>query len=1248
MAKKLLALLVAAMMVMVLVPMNAFAAADVKTAPNPGHVEAFVDAADDFVPPAEGCARITLTVGDVWGDGSGYQMLLDADATAFGSIIPATGALTTSGDVPEATYAEFEYKIPENADGALTTENIVINNSITIEIPAGTYDWCITNPTPGDRMWIASDQGNVGGRADDYEFEEGYSYTFEVSLMGSNDGTDVTITDPTGYTPEPPTPVLGFYFEDEAEVAEFTIINNDTSTYTWERYNSNAYEGSYCMRVHWQVTPSDWLITPAVELLPVDPAVTFYAKAHSANYPETIKVYVGTAPEIDAMTQLGDEVTLTTAYMQYEYDLADYAGETIYFAIEYTGDDAYYAYVDQIEFWGESGSEPNVIDSIAIDGFTVPAWGEHPDFNVEVPEDANYSVDYTAWTVVIDGNNETMISSDMFDSEEYSYFMSIRLVPDEGYEFEDLPEVTINGDPSLVNYAHTNGDGELLVYSIEFTVEEPVAQTDPITTIEINGFVEPEWGANPFYGVTVPEDAHYSKIQGLWYRYNASGPMNPDDTFNDPDEQYYMYFFFVPMEGYEFADDVTVLINGSAALVFFSTAENGGISVYTNYFTVEEPSGGNELDEALNIEGGTLHFETSESYPWIVVDDGNRLFAQSGNAGVSSSSSTLTTVVTLEAGALITFDFKAWGEGSSSFWDHCDFYVNSDRILYYGAYDNEWETFTFSVEEAGEYTLTWVYTKDSSVNPTGDYFAVDNVYVGEPVLPEAINVFDVTVKANRNTYVVYTMEPDDVTATEVTFEIADTSIATIDENGMIHGVAVGETTVTVTSVADPTVSGTATVTVTEPDPEVQLYGYATYDIGGTFSENWITFTDMEPGDVTALGTADDAYAAAYYDGFVYGYRQEDSAFFKMNAETYEVEYPEDGAALEGVTALDMAYNYANQTMYLLAQDNDTYNMLLFTVDLETGAVSECGQLSIPSGGILALTCDGEGNLYGLGYSSTSAGFYGIDVETLECTLIGETGVPMNYVQSMHYDMNTGRLFWAQIFSTSSNGLYEIDPETGAAELLGTIGENGMEVTGLYTIYYEDEPQPQPQIIDTIEINDFVEPAWGDAPDYGITVPDDAHYYIDDAAWFWWFNGDGGMMGDDDIFNVPSVAYYMGIIIFPEEGYEFAEEVTVLINGETEFVWGYYDEDGYLEIYTIDFIVCFYGDVDLDGEVTAADALLAMRYAMGVMDLTEEQLVQMDVNGDGLYDLVDATLILRYAMGIIDHFPVEPDPIPTPR
>lgn len=143
-------------------------------------------------------ATVTLTAGDVWGDfdDSGYQMLLDADANTYGTIIPTTGALTTSGDADAATYAEFEYKIPTNADGSLTTSNVVFNNSITIQVPAGTYDWCITNPTSGDRMWIASVNGNVGGRADNYVFEAGKNYEFVVSYDAptDNDRVDLTIS----------------------------------------------------------------------------------------------------------------------------------------------------------------------------------------------------------------------------------------------------------------------------------------------------------------------------------------------------------------------------------------------------------------------------------------------------------------------------------------------------------------------------------------------------------------------------------------------------------------------------------------------------------------------------------------------------------------------------------------------------------------------------------------------------------------------------------------------------------------------------------------------------------------------------------------------------------------------------------------------------------------------------------------------------------------------------------------------
>ena len=145
-------------------------------------------------PPA-GAVTIILTHGDNWGDGSGYQMLLDADATAYGNEIPTSGSLTSSCSGLTGLYDAFEYRIPENADPNCNTQNMVVNNSVAITIPAGTYDWMITNPTPGDRIWIAAQQGNVGGRQDDYVFESGKTYEFTVTMLGSNDATNVVITD---------------------------------------------------------------------------------------------------------------------------------------------------------------------------------------------------------------------------------------------------------------------------------------------------------------------------------------------------------------------------------------------------------------------------------------------------------------------------------------------------------------------------------------------------------------------------------------------------------------------------------------------------------------------------------------------------------------------------------------------------------------------------------------------------------------------------------------------------------------------------------------------------------------------------------------------------------------------------------------------------------------------------------------------------------------------------------------------
>lgn len=58
-----------------------------------------------------------------------------------------------------------------------------------------------------------------------------------------------------------------------------------------------------------------------------------------------------------------------------------------------------------------------------------------------------------------------------------------------------------------------------------------------------------------------------------------------------------------------------------------------------------------------------------------------------------------------------------------------------------------------------------------------------------------------------------------------------------------------------------------------------------------------------------------------------------------------------------------------------------------------------------------------------------------------------------------------------------------------------------------------------------------------------------------------------------------------------------------------------------------------GDVDGDGAVTSSDALLALRYAMGLSEGSALDLTAADMDGDGSVTSADALLILRRAAGL---------------
>lgn len=62
-----------------------------------------------------------------------------------------------------------------------------------------------------------------------------------------------------------------------------------------------------------------------------------------------------------------------------------------------------------------------------------------------------------------------------------------------------------------------------------------------------------------------------------------------------------------------------------------------------------------------------------------------------------------------------------------------------------------------------------------------------------------------------------------------------------------------------------------------------------------------------------------------------------------------------------------------------------------------------------------------------------------------------------------------------------------------------------------------------------------------------------------------------------------------------------------------------------------------GDINDDGSIDAADAVLALRYGLGSLELDEAQLRAGDVNNDDVVDAADADLIVKYDTGEIAAF-----------
>ena len=587
-----------------------------------------------------------------------------------------------------------------------------------------------------------------------------------------------------------PTAQVSWDFESDPVEAGWVFADADGDGFNWFRhveadgdhYDPHGGDGvlasvSYDNDSYTALHPDNWAFTPALTPLR-GAAVTigFWYEGLDPSYPyEHFMVYAGNSRSIESMTAISEEITASDKYVEFTADLSDYdiSGEPIFFAIRhFDSTDQFALQIDDVTVTGAELFLPDPIDEIDLT-FDSPAWGYTPDYSVEAPADAPISVENVLWERVLPFNDPVaMAPEDVFDSEASGYRLSFEIVIQDGYSFAAEPVVKLNGDAELLSECSLAAAGSIVCVSELYHVVEPPA----VGVVYVNGFdfpPEPGEAAADHLELTVPDGAVYTITSANWYDEDALAPFF--GVFEDGGH----YSVHVTVElptGYSFAiERLPIYANGELSLVSGFVFNNGSsISFYTVPFVcgTDEPDptdapveptdapvdptdapveptdapveptavpGLSDLDAALNVPGGAIHFENVASYDWIVVEEDGRVYAQSGNHNIASSVSSIEARVTLgEEGGVISFEFMACGESSAygTVFDSCYFYVDGTNVFNKGnETDLGWQSYSYELGP-GEHVLRWYYSKDSSVNSEPDCFRVDNVAIGGIVPPE--------------------------------------------------------------------------------------------------------------------------------------------------------------------------------------------------------------------------------------------------------------------------------------------------------------------------------------------------------------------------------------------------------------------------------------------------------------------------------------------------------------------------------
>jgi hypothetical protein len=243
---------------------------------------------------------------------------------------------------------------------------------------------------------------------------------------------------------------------------------------------------------------------------------------------------------------------------------------------------------------------------------------------------------------------------------------------------------------------------------------------------------------------------------------------------------------------------------------------------------------------------------------------------------------------------------------------------------------------------------------------------------------------------------------------------------------------------------------------------VELFAYRIDGGMGSPAHGFVYFNSNTPGTVTRINNflpnigsdANTIFGGTYFDGSLYfysayedewvgGYETRD--FVQLDADNFEV------IESNPVTfrALDLSYDYTTKKMFGVHpyRDENGPNSALVVINLETGELTESDIVGELGQYFYGMAISTKGQMFGIGIDG---GFYSIDKTTAQTTYISHTGLVPWGLQSMAFDHETGRLFWAALTEGGRHGrLFEIQTTTGVMFDRGQLGANSQMVM-LYT------------------------------------------------------------------------------------------------------------------------------------------------------------------------------------------------------